>query len=146
MKILIATGPLLAQGPSADLARLLRSRSHRVEFAHLPLFGASEGRVPLDMLVAASLEVTNTDHVIGIGFPACVLPFRRTSLWFPEAPPRYTSAEVGRAVGLAISAAIGESVIALVASDDVRDALAEIAGVRLDVVPALSDLADRLLP
>ena len=86
MKIVIANNmvPFLwggAEELAANLAKRIRGRGHEVELLRLPFKWEPFSCLPLEMLVARSLEVTNADHLIALKFPAYLIPHVSKTLW-----------------------------------------------------------------
>lgn len=113
MRILLATGfEPFGTSPerelSEQLAQRLRARGHRTEFLRLPAWGGGEERVLMDLLLASSLEVSHTDHVIATSFPAALVPHRSRSAWLLDDGWLQASRAVTAAAETAAAQAIAE--------------------------------------
>jgi hypothetical protein len=131
--LVICALPAFGSDPERDLsdelAIRLRHRGHVVEIVRLPLWGTDPDRIALDMLVARSLEISNTDHVIALGFPGMLVRHPSKTLWMLEPPP--TGSPL---IAAAVAESIAESRAALAASWETADAFRMGSGVRV-VVP-----------
>jgi len=98
MKILVLNNMIPFKNGAADhlgssLARNLRRYGHDAELMRIPFAWNHDERLYDDMLACRMMRVDNVDCVIGLRFPAYLIPHSRKTLWLiHEYQPAYTSA------------------------------------------------------
>lgn len=150
MKVLVATSLVpFGSDPerelSEELAGRLRRRGHRVEFLRLPRSAA--GGELADLVVARTLELSNTDHLVALSFPACLLRHPRKTLWFTSA---LADKHSGNAAARAASQSVDESLVSFATTAGIAGALAGSVGRGIPVLEVPSGrwgaALDRLIP
>ncbi|WP_330206515.1 glycosyltransferase family 4 protein [Pseudomonas sp. AM14(2022)] len=86
MKVLIVNNmaPFIwggAEELAVNLQKNLNVAGHDAEIMRIPFQWEPASRIPSQMLMARTLELFNTDHVIALKFPAYLIRHHRKSLW-----------------------------------------------------------------
>jgi glycosyltransferase involved in cell wall biosynthesis len=70
-----------AEELAANLARVVTEHGHSVDVARIPFQWEPADRIPSQMLLARFFEMSNTDHVIALKFPAYLVRHPRKTIW-----------------------------------------------------------------
>ncbi|MBV4457362.1 glycosyltransferase family 4 protein [Pseudomonas sp. COR58] len=129
MKVLIVNNmaPFIwggAEELAVNLQKNLTVAGHDAEILRIPFQWEPATRIPSQMLLARTLEIANTDHVIALKFPAYLVRHHRKSLWLlhqyrqaydlydagqTNLPPGDTGADIRKAIAHADNETFAQS-------------------------------------